>query len=101
MKFPSLGPLILICLTAVIITGLVTDAIRPQTAPAAPAAPDPNGFRLLTRITDLERELGHREAELDALTDQLDSAVAELHAAGALLEKHGLKLHDDANLIEQ
>lgn len=53
-----------------------------------------------SRISDLERELGHREAELDALADQLDSAVAELHAAGSLLKRHGIEYTPDLEAIE-
>jgi hypothetical protein len=101
MKYPSLGALIILCLTAAVITGMITDAMRP--APAAkltPAPADTDGFRLVARISDLERELGHREAELDALADQLDSAVAELHAAGALLKRHGIEYTPDLEAIE-
>lgn len=101
MKYLSPAALIILCVTAVTITTIVADAIRPVPVEAPAKAADPDITRLVSRISDLERELGHREAECDALADQLDSAVAELNAAGALLEKHGLKLHDDSNLIEQ
>lgn len=91
MKTPILPIVALLCITAMVIGAMITDAHLAEKKAEAPAKADPDGFALVKRIGDLERELGHREAECDALADQLDSAVAELHAAGALLKQHGIE----------
>lgn len=75
--------LIILCITALFAVGMISDA-----AVAVAKAMS-------------QAELAKKDAEIDALANQLDSAVAELHAAGALLEEHGLKLHDEPAPIER
>lgn len=83
MKNPTV--IIVVCITALFAVGTISDAV----------------VAVAMAKSESDAELAKKDAEIEALADQLDSAVAELHAAGALLEKHGLKLHDDPTPIER
>lgn len=75
----------ILCMTALIATCAISDAV----------------ITVAKAKSESAAELAKKDAEIEALADQLDSAVAELHAAGALLEQHGLKLHDEPAPIER